>query len=320
MLGGSGEDSGNFAGLGEILNTLSEQKGKLALGVELREFPLSIAWVANGFGFGLWNRTFASINIRQLNAEAHVFEDIMLPIGLAFRILDMDGHTIDGGLSYKPFVRVRTSAEVGIFNLISGGEGLLDDITVPVIAGGSANLGFMYRWDAGLQAGLTFDDMFSFGKVVANLAEKEDPNSYYVPFSMNLGVAYDFKINRLLESFPDFIGITLAFDWRNFTNVFNQSDYLEHRNYLLDFGLGLQVLLFDMIKISVGLNEMLPAFGLGLDLGPIKIDMAYYGKEFGFEPGQLSTAMLEFSFSIRPGADKREWPWTKRTIVGLFTD
>jgi hypothetical protein len=312
---------GDLGGLGSILDTLKEQKGKLALGVDLPELPLSIAWVANGFGFGLWNRTFINANIRQENVEAHIYGDVMLPVGIAFRIFEVDGHTIDSGLSYKPFVRIRAEAASSMISALNSADALLDDISIPVIAGASANLGFLYRWDMGLQAGLTIDDMFSFGKVVADLNDENNNNSYYVPYTINLGVAYDFKIGRFWKDAPSFIantGITFAADWRNFTNVFNQDEYLEHHNFLLDFGLGVQITLLDLVHVRVGMNEMLPAFGLGVELGAIKIDMAYYGKELGWEPGQLSTAVLDFSFSFRPSAKKRDWSWTKRTIVGAL--
>ena len=47
---------GDIGALGDAADILNMQNGKIALGFDLREFPLSIAWVADGFGFGLWDR------------------------------------------------------------------------------------------------------------------------------------------------------------------------------------------------------------------------------------------------------------------------
>jgi hypothetical protein len=67
------------------------------------------------------------------------------------------------------------------------------------------------------------------------------------------------------------------------------------------------------------MNDLLPAFGIGFDHGFFEIDLAYYGKEFGLEPGLLSAAAVDLTISIRPGAKKRDWPWTRRSLVGLIT-
>jgi hypothetical protein len=170
----------------------------------------------------------------------------------------------------------------------------------------------MYRWDIGLRAGFTFNDIYSGGKNVYNFTGGEKDNDiYYIPFTMNMGLAYDIKVLKFMD-------FAIMADWRDIRNAFNQNDYLR-RNALLDLGFGFQFSLFEIIRLRIGMNEMLPAAGLGFDLGPCKIDFAYYGKEFGNEPGQLSTAMLEFSFSIRPGAKKRDFPWARRSIVGAIT-
>jgi len=302
---------GDTSALGSAADTLSKQKGKIALGMELREFPLSFAWVANGFGFGLWNRTFVNANVVGTNLEANVYSDVMFPIGFAFRILNLTGHSLDAGITLKPFARVRAWEEETITNLIGDSSEFIDNINLPVIVGGTFDVGLMYRWDIGLRAGFTFNDIYSKGVVVYNLNDKhKDENTYYIPFTMNFGLAYEFKLG--------FLGFALAADWRDIANTFNQDDYL-NRNYLLDFGVGLQLSLFDIIRFRVGMSEMLPACGVGFDLGPCKIDLAYYGKEFGLEPGQLSAAVVEFSFAIRPGAKKRDWPWARRSLVGLVT-
>jgi hypothetical protein len=75
----------------------------------------------------------------------------------------------------------------------------------------------------------------------------------------------------------------------------------------------------NMFKFRVGLSDSLPAIGFGIDVGTFEFSIAYYGKELGYEPGQLPVAALDLTLTFRPEAKKRVWPWTRRTIVGLFT-
>jgi hypothetical protein len=301
---------GDTSALGDAMDTLSKNEGKIPLGFDIREFPLSIAWVADGFGFGLWDRIFVNPNIVGTNVIVNIYADVILPIGFAFKILDNESHSIDAGITVKPFVRVLAHESVKITKLMDDDFDFADDIAVPLIAGAGFDLGLLYRWDIGLSAGLTFDDVFTRGAVVSDIVGTDD-NTYYVPFTMNFGLAYDVRFLRIIT-------LTVMFDYRDIVNLFEQDDYLE-RNALLGIGAGIQIGLFDIFKLRAGMSEMLPAVGIGFDLGPFEIDAAYYGKEFGNEPGQLSAAALDLTIAIRPGAKKRNWPWTRGSLIGLFT-
>ena len=300
---------GDSNALGRAANTLSEKRGRIPLGAELREFPFSFAWVTNGFGIGLWNRTFVNANIVGTNVEAHIFSDIMLPVGFAVSILSLENHTVDAGLTLKPFMRLRVQERQTILSLMTDGtDDFIDNMNVPLLLGGTFDMGLMYRWRPGLRAGLTFSDIYSHAAAAYNI-NGWDGNTYYIPFTINAGLAYEFSLH--------FFKFTLAADWRNITNIFNQDDYFR-RNFTLDFGVGLQVAVFDIGYARIGMNEMLPSVGIGVDLGSFKIDMAYYGREFSNEPGQLSAAVVEMSVSFRPDAKKMHWPWAKRSLAGMI--
>jgi hypothetical protein len=312
---------GDTSALGEAMDVLSKNKGKISLGFDLREFPFSIAWVANGFGFGLWDRIFVNPSIVGTNILVDIYADIMLPVGFAFKILDTEAHSVDAGITVKGFVRVRAHDYTTIPKLMDEADDFADEISVPVIVGGGFDLGFLYRWNTGLSAGLTFDDIVTRGGVVKEIIGSDD-NTYYVPFTMNIGVAYDITLGKYWTTAPYFLAnmsFALAFDYRDIVNLFEQDDYSK-RSALLGMGAGFQVGIFDIFKLRIGMNEMLPAVGFGFDLGVFEIDAAYYGKEFGLEPGQRSAAALDLTIAVRPGAKKRNWPWTKGSLVGLFTD
>lgn len=309
---------GNMDALTDIGNSL--KGGKIPLGLDLREFPLSIAHVSDGFGFGIWDRIFVNPSVIGTTVKLEAFADVIVPIGMAFKILDTGKHIVDFGFTVKPFARVRASEQMSLMDMLDNGSDMLEEVSVPLIVGAGFDMGFMYRWDAGLSAGLTFDDIVTRGAVVTSLVGSDD-NTYHVPFSMNLGVAYDVKIGRFWAGAPNFLantGVTVAFDWHNITNAFQQDDYIK-RNAVLDIGVGLQISLMDMIKIRIGMNEMLPAVGLGLKFGLFELDVAYYGKELGLEPGQLPAPALDLSIAFRPKAKPRDRFWTRRSLVGLIT-
>jgi hypothetical protein len=317
--------AGDMEAMGKASDILNRLNGKVSLGFDIREFPLSIAWTADGFGFGLWSRVFANANIIGTNLSFDVYGDAMLPVGFAFKILDIDSHSVDAGITVKPFTRVRVYnklnflSELGNISSDKGGSGITDRMTVPVIVGAGFDLGLLYRWDAGLSAGLTFDDIVTRGAVASTLFG-QDSNSYYVPFSMNVGLAYNFRLSQFWEEAPGFLaksGFSVAVDWRDMTNLFQQNDYSK-RNAVLDLGMGLELSLAEIVKLRFGMNEMLPALGLGFALGPLQIDTAYYGRELGLEPGQLSVAVVDLTLAFRPGAKKRDWAWTRGSLIGLF--
>jgi len=315
--------SGDVGTLGDAADVISKRgDGNVPLGFDLRELPLSIAWVADGFGFGVWSRVFVNPNIIGTYVDLNVYGDVILPVGIAVKILETDSHAIDMGFTVKPFARVLVQERMNITDLMEDDNDIVNSFSVPLLAGVGFDLGLMYRWDIGLSAGFTIKDIASWGKAVAVIKGDKDNNNYYVPLTFNLGVAYDFKIGHFWTSAPRFLantGFTLAFDWHDIGNAFYQDDYLNHRNVLLDISAGIQFSFNDKYMLRFGMNEMLPAVGFGVNLGPMEIDLAYYGKEFGYEPGMLSVPVLDLTIAFRPKAKPRNWPWAKRSIVGAIT-
>jgi hypothetical protein len=315
---------GNTDDIGKALEALNNPKnpGKIPLGFSLNEFPLSISWVANGFGFGIWDRIHADVEIIGTTAEAVLLADVVVPFGFAFKILDTAAHDVDAGITLKGFGRGYGEKMVTVTEVISDFGSIADDLGAPVIAGFGIDLGFLYRWNIGLSAGITFDDIVNHGFEVARIGNGEAADGYYVPFSMNLGVAYDFRIGNVWKTAPGFIartGITAAFDWHNFDLLFETKNPYFKKNPVLGIGAGLQLSLADIFKVRIGMNEMLPAFGVGFDLGALKIDVAYYGKELGLEPGQMPAAMLDVTLAIRPEARARSWPWARSSLVEVIS-
>jgi hypothetical protein len=304
------------AALGEMSNL--NNPGKIPMGFGLNEFPISIAYVADGFGFGIWDRFYVNTNLIGTTAEAVVLADVVIPIGFAFKILDTDAHDVDAGVAVKIFGRGYGEKMVSLTEVIDDPARLIDDLGIPVIMGGGFDIGFLYRWNIGLSAGITFDDIFTHGGEITRIGGGKAEDGYFVPFSLNLGVAYDLKVGNFWKTAPGFIastGITAAFDWHNFDLLFETKNPYFKRNPALGIGMGLQFNFADFVLLRIGMNELLPSFGIGLDLGSVEIDFAYYGKELGLEPGQMPAAAIDLTFAIRPDAKAKSWPWAKTSLV-----
>lgn len=315
---------GDGADMGVALEALNNPNnpGKVPFGLDINEFPISVAYVADGFGFGIWDRISVNANVIGTTAEAVMLVDLLVPVGFAFKILDTDAHDVDAGATLKIFGRGYGKKMINITEIIDNADQILDDLGMPVIMGVGLDLGFIYRWDIGLSAGITFDDIINHGGAITYVGGGEpDEDGYYVPFSLNFGVAYDLKIGNVWKDAPSFIartGVAFAFDWRNFDLLFETENPYLRRNPALGIGLGLQFSFVDIFKLRLGMNEMLPAFGFGFDLGTFEFDMSYYGKELGLEPGQMPAAAVDLTIAIRPGAKERNWPWTRTSLVSVI--
>jgi hypothetical protein len=320
-------DSNPFADLTNITN-----KGRLPLGVEFRG-PISVGYTANGFGLGLFSRTVVDTRIIGVDVDGDIYEDIMLPAGLSVNVLKLMDHELSVGLVLKPFARVSTSLELSaldFFDSALGGDedsDFLGDISVPIIAGLGNDLGVMYRYKRDLVGGLTVGDVYTFGVKVGDLAEsllssssdkttEESTVKYRVPTSLNLGVAYTFRLANFWDETPQILESFYAaamLDWRSFNNVFTWGDRL-HRNPILDLGFGTELGFFNFLKLRFGLRDMLPSVGIGLEPAVFKLNIAIYGKELGAEPGVNSTMGLDLSIAFRVDTKKKTWPWSKPIV------
>jgi hypothetical protein len=287
--------------------------GKIPIGFELRG-PVSIGYAANGLGLGLWERVHVDATVIGTDIEASALADMIANFGMSFGILNLGNHELDAGFVAKPFVRAKASLAKSALDVIGGGfDNIAEEFDVPLIAGAGFDLGFMYRFRKNLAVGLVIDDVYTRGSRVATLYGNDDGvSSYKVPTTLNMGVAYTFQ--------PiSWLGLAFALDYRDVANLFAADDYTK-RNPILNLGLGAEASLWQFVKLRVGLNDMLPAAGIGFEAKAFQFNFAIYGKELSNEPGGFSTYGLDISIAIRPQTKERKWPWNRRPIVNSILD
>ncbi|MDR3122620.1 MAG: hypothetical protein LBU16_02440 [Treponema sp.] len=298
-----------IVGLG---NFAEKTGGKIPIGFDLRG-PLSVGYTANGFGFGIWDRVHMDMEVIGTDIEAAVLTDLILNFGMSFSVLTLGDHDVDAGFVIKPFARVKAGMGVTALDAVGGGlNNIVEEFNVPLIAGAGFDLGFMYRFRKNLAAGMTIDDVYTGGGKVSTIFGKDDGvSSYRVPATLNLGAAYTLQ--------PlSWLGFAFMLDYRDVTNLFSAGDYTK-RNPILNLAFGTELSLVQFIKLRIGLNEMLPAAGFGIEAKAFQFNVAIYGKELSTEPGGFSTYGVDLSIAIRPETKEKEWPWS-RPIVNTILE
>jgi hypothetical protein len=296
--------------LGDFAKTTG---GKIPMGIDIRG-PLSIGYTANGLGFGLWNRVHEEATVIGTDIAASVLVDLILNYGMSFSILSLEDHAVDAGFVVKPFLRAKAGMAVTALDAITGGlDNIIDKFNVPLIAGAGFDLGFMYRFRQDLSVGMTIDDVYTGGSRIATLYGNDDGvSSYRAPATLNLGAAYT------LRPLP-WLGLAFMLDYRDVTNLFQAGDYTR-RNPILNLAFGTEVSILQFLKLRFGLNEMLPAAGIGLTAKAFQFNAAIYGRELSNEPAGFSTYALDLSIAIRPETKKKAWPWSRpllNTVLGM---
>jgi hypothetical protein len=287
--------------------------GRLPLGIELRG-PFNAGYVANGLGIGLFNRVFLDARVIGTDIDADAYADVILNYGMSFNIVRLKDHALTAGFALRPFVRVMTSMETSVLDL----AGKKDfDIAVPLIAGGGVDLGLLYRFKRDLAFGFTADDVYTAGVKMSDLYGKSPSDTLYrVPYSLNVGLSYTFHLADVWETAPQALQLFYAaamLDWHRLNHVFSWNDHT-HRNPILDLGVGLELGFFNILKLRLGIYDMLPSAGIGVELAAFKIDFSAYGKELGNEPGRFTTTAYDLSISVRPGTERKRWPWSKALV------
>jgi hypothetical protein len=261
--------------------------GKLPLGVGLP--GLTLGYVGKGFGLGLFTNSYLDANVIGMDVNAAANVDAMLNIGFSFKIFDTKKHTLDVGVTGKAFGRYGMEIESDFLLIADDFDTLtdkLEDYTVYI--GGGVDIGSIYTRGK-LKAALVWNDVFSPAAIIKTAKEKDSWG--VVESKLNAGLSYKLLALSLLD-------LSVMADYRDIFNLFNQSDY-RSRNPWLNLGVGVEAKLLKFISLRVGMNDMLPSFGVGFDLVIFKLAASIYGKELGNDPGVMSTYGLDCGILFR---------------------
>jgi hypothetical protein len=84
-------------------------------------------------------------------------------------------------------------------------------------------------------------------------------------------------------------------DYSGLSEIYAQAP----RDPMLDIGVGLEIRLLEALALRAGFFDMLPSFGVGVNMTYWQFDAAFYGEELGTSPGVFPTYSLALSISFR---------------------
>lgn len=283
--------SGGASGLVSGLSSLLDAKGRLYVDLDLLG-PLAFGFVGKGLGFGIYNRTQATINAASLfSASLSLTEEAFLAGGYAHRFTLGDGSTLDAGIMPKGFVKAGVSLSGSLADLmavVAVPDALLSGCPFVVTSGLGLDAGV--KWTkGGFAAALVGRDAFSpalvtmytsFNDFTASPSTSKvgASETVLVPADLSLGVAYEPSFPLLERLGAD---VLILADYRDLLDLFADIP----RNPILNASLGLELTLLDILSLRAGLYDALPSAGFGIDLTFCTFSLAMYGKELGLDPG-----------------------------------
>jgi hypothetical protein len=286
--------------LDSITEYADRSGGKIPLGLDLQG-PLASGYVGKGFGIGLFNRTYANMRLvgTALNVSAN--EDIWFNFGMAFNLFNYQDHDIDWGFNAKLAGRYGLTMKGTLLDLAENMDTMVNAAPVTFSVGGGADLGFRYKWKDNFTAGLVVDDLLSLYRISRYKLEGFSEEGFAASYTdasgfwtvtprLNLGAAYTMQP-------VSFINLGFMADYNDVINLFTNT--YNTRNPILNIGIGAEAVFYNFISLRLGVYDMLPHLGLGLDCKIFKLEMAYYGKELSNEPGGLSAYAFDVGILFR---------------------
>lgn len=284
---------GDSDNLLDNIPSILDDSGRLFIQLDLAG-PLSFSYVGSGLGFGLYNRTIATINAASiLNASLTIQEDLLLAGGYAHRLRLGDGrHILDLGIMPKGFMRTFVSVEGSIdalMDVVEAPASLMNDSTLTMVSGIGFDVGARWSPSDSFALGLVLRDAYSPAIITeySDLesfrqnpsAAKESTEYDFVSPDLSIGLAYHapFAAFRRLG-----IDLSVYLDYRDILNLLA----VVPRNPVLNVGLGAELILLDIVSFRAGINDALLAAGFGLDLSFFTLSLAMYGRELGLDPGK----------------------------------
>lgn len=297
-----------LGGPGRIISGISslfDDKGRFFAQADLLG-PLSFGYMGKGLGFGLFNRSVATVNASSLLSLAlDVSEQLLLAGGYAYRIALGTRNVLDLGIMPKGFITANVGERMSLTKLMSlvDNPSALLDLPMTMVSGVGFDVGLRWSLDNVLAVGLVARDAYSpamvtryqgLGAFLASPMQAKLGESAYavVPPDLAVGLAFEPR-HAILDS----LGAHIVF----LVDYVDLLDLLKPlpRNPILNLGLGLELTLLDILSLRAGVKDALPTAGLGVDLAAFEFSLAMFGRELGSEPGSrpLFNLLVALDFS-----------------------
>ncbi len=257
--------------------------------------PLAFGFAGGGAGFGVYNDTALTVRATGSSGiEIRLGERFLLRGGYGFEVPTPSRWNARGavGVGVKGFVRgdsVLSTSLVTLPSLADSiGPDLLSESPFEIVSGLGIDVGLMLVWRDQVGAAVTLDNLYSPNAVIAYtsldrfLESAESPPTTYdrYPRRLNVGLAYTPSLGTAERYVQD---LRVLLDYRDVLDFWTNP--AEAENVVLKFGAGVEATFLRILSLRAGFSRGLPAAGLGLDLGFVRLQAAMFGTELSREPG-----------------------------------
>ncbi|MGI5173859.1 hypothetical protein H0R92_09705 [Treponema sp. OMZ 840] len=265
--------------------------------------PLTFGAIRNNFGWGFVNTLYAHGNVYSLmKSDIRAGGDLGFVAGYGFPLdLGVAG-VLSVGVSGRSMVQLQANYVKGVAELFAGTGNPLSSVPVYLSFGFGFDMGVQYKIFDMLSIALVWQDAYAplwikkFETVEQFAAFRGSPFKYAQAESkLGAGVELDFPVAEATKNIVS--KLTVYADYNNLWPILQKKTF--YRNPILELSFGAEAVLFKVLAVRAGVNDMYPAAGLGLNLGKFKIDASVFGKELGFEPGYNPQLNAGFSMSIK---------------------
>lgn len=262
--------------------------------------PLTFGAVRKHFGWGFVNTIGVDGNIFSVSrSDLRGGGGLAFVAGYGYPIKLGAAGVFSVGISVRGMTQVETVYTDSIIDLAvnSGWE------TLPAYLsfGFGLDMGVQYKVFNVLSISAVWQDLYSpmwirtypkimeFGKNGSNFEYKQ------IEPRLGFGIKVEIPVSKVTGGFMS--------EWAVYADYNNIWQFLGkdplYRNPILELSCGTELVLFKILALRVGLNEMYPAMGLGLNFGNFKMDFSVFGRELGFEPGYNPQLNTGFSMLIK---------------------
>ena len=258
--------------------------------------PISFAFVDQNFAVGVFNTTKATFLLPSLSHfYAIMGEDVYITGGYGGVVYQDDTHTVSLGFNMKGFLQTYAYIIGTVFNSsLTLYRKQLYGVPLVLQAGFGVDAGFIYKYTDKFTLGATLKDIYTpvFLSYYENYKDfingKKTGGTGYKAFLPNLTIGCSIQAFPI-DHFKNIHALTFYFDWRN---IFSFIPSVK-RNYLLNFAFGGELILHRVLSIRLGIADLYPQVGLGLDFTYFNLDFSVYARELSLSPWQRPFVNIE---------------------------
>lgn len=245
--------------------------------------PLAFGLTAKNFAFGVFNTTRlnTSSSLEQKGADVLFGEELFLTGGYGAEVFKTSQHSISLGIQMKGYFQGFTvgtqvlpeNSDATIKELV--GAGVSADHPIMITAGLGADVGFLYNYDDFIQCGFVVRDVYTatFSTMYANLEtfKKSQPDGstvYRSPIpTIDVGISLT---PHMPKNFATFTGYTF---WLQYNDLL--SPLKNKRAPYYNLAAGMEFEFNTAYYLRFGFNELVPHFGVGVDLAYFELNLAF---------------------------------------------